>query len=336
MRPRQPASGEGQLNGFAGCYRHPDRPTGVRCVRCDRPICPQCQHPAAVGFQCPDDVRAGRQRVRSQRTVAGAPLRSGPPYVTYSLIALNVVVYLATALSAGGSLADNQRSQLFQDWQLAPAYVGYNHDFYRLLTAAFLHYGPMHILFNMVALYMIGPALERIFGWWRYLVVYLLGAFGGSVMILLFGDVFGPVVGASGAIFGLFAAALVMSKVVGFDTRSLVITIVINFVITFSIPGISKWGHIGGFVLGGLASLAMLGWTLRRRPLSPRLLPIQLAGVAALVAVLAVATVVRASAIGNQPLPVRSSSAAVTHIVDPPGENYTGVITAVESPVDNR
>jgi len=199
-----------------------------------------------------------------------------------------------------------------------------------------LHYGPMHILFNMVALYMIGPALERIFGWWRYLVVYLLGAFGGSVMILLFGDVFGPVVGASGAIFGLFAAALVMSKVVGFDTRSLVITIVINFVITFSIPGISKWGHIGGFVLGGLASLAMLGWTLRRRPLSPRLLPIQLAGVAALVAVLAVATVVRASAIGNQPLPVRSSSAAVTHIVDPPGENYTGVITAVESPVDNR
>lgn len=287
MQPTQPPAGPDPSYGFAGCYRHPDRLTGVRCVRCDRPICPECQRAASVGFQCPDDVKAGAATVRQGRTVLGAPVGSPTPYITWALIALNVAIYLMTGLGPGSSLIDNTNTELFQDWQLVPNVVGIERDYLRLVTAAFLHLGPLHLLLNMFALYVIGPPLERAMGRWRFLAVYLLGALGGSVAILLFGDVRQPVVGASGAIFGLFAAALVLSRVVGFDTRSLVITIGINFIFTFSVPGISKLGHIGGFVLGGLASLALLGWTLNRRgPVNDRLRTIQVASLAGLLAVL--------------------------------------------------
>jgi len=282
-----PYSGGDPYYGFAGCYRHPDRLTGVRCVRCDRPICPECQRPASVGFQCPDDVRAGAASVRQGRTVVGAPARTQPALVTWALIALNVLVYLITALGPGSSLIDNTNTALFRDWELVPNVVGYQHDYLRLVTAAFLHLGPLHIFLNMFALYTLGPALERVMGWWRYLAVYLLSALGGSVAILLLGDVRQPVVGASGAIFGLFAAALVLSRVVGFNTRALVITVGINFVFTFSVPGISKLGHVGGFVAGGLATLGLLGWTLgQRQPLTDRLRTVQLASLAGLLLVL--------------------------------------------------
>lgn len=351
MQPTQPPAGPDPYYGFAGCYRHPDRLTGVRCVRCDRPICPECQRPAAVGFQCPDDVKAGAATVRQGRTVLGAPVRSQIPYITYALIALNVVIYLITGLGPGSSLIDNTNTELFQDWELVPNVVGLQRDYLRLVTAAFLHLGPLHILLNMFALYVIGPPLERVMGWWRFLAVYLLGALGGSVAILLFGDVRQPVVGASGAIFGLFAAALVLSRVVGFDTRSLVITIGINFIFTFSVPGISKLGHVGGFVLGGLASLALLGWSLQRRgPLTDRLRTIQVASLAGLLAVLVALALWRTEQIRDdlyRELTGFQNTSAAAHLtwpqpgmqppralsstaVDGAGENYSGVITAVQ------
>jgi len=347
MQPTQPPADPEPNYGFAGCYRHPDRLTGVRCVRCDRPICPQCQHPAPVGFQCPDDVRAGAASIRQGRTVVGAPARTQQPYITWALIALNVAVYLLTGLGPGGSLIDNTNTTLFRDWELVPNVVGYQHDYLRLVTAAFLHLGPLHIFLNMLALYMIGPALERVMGWWRYLAVYLLAALGGSVAILLLGDVRQPVVGASGAIFGLFAAALVLSQVVGFNTRALVITIGLNFVFTFSVPGISKLGHVGGFVVGGLATLALLGWTLRpRQPLTDRLRVIQLLSLAGLLAVLAALALwrterIHADLVRELNAAPGSTSAAAFHesqpkrlpsstAVEKAGENYTDVITAVE------
>jgi membrane associated rhomboid family serine protease len=312
MQPTPPPAGPDPLYGFAGCYRHPDRHTGVRCVRCDRPICPECQRPASVGFQCPDDVRAGRATVRQGRTVVGAPANSQLPLVSYLLIGLNVLVYLITALSHGGTLIDNTGGTLFADWQLVPVLVGYNHEYLRLVTAAFLHYGPLHIALNMFALYVIGPPLERILGWWRFLVVYLLAALGGSVAILLLGDPRQPVVGASGAIFGLFAAALVLSRLVGFDTRSLLITIGINFIFTFSVPGISKLGHIGGFLIGGLATLALLGWTLQRRPYTERLRTVQLSSLAGLLVLLVLATVWRTNDLHSQVvLPTSQHSSTV-------------------------
>jgi membrane associated rhomboid family serine protease len=301
MQPTQPpAGGYGQYEQFPGCYRHPDRPTGVRCVRCNRPICPACQHPASVGFQCPDDVRAGQASIRSPRSVLGAPLNTGRPWVAYTLIALNVLAYVATAVSPGGTLADNRSSTLFSDWLLVPYYVGHQHQYLRLIEAAFLHIGPVHLAFNMFALYMIGPGLERVLGWWRFLAIYLLSALGGSAAMMVFGQVTGGVAGASGAIFGLFACALMLSRIVGFDTRSLVITIVLNFVITFSVPGISKLGHLGGFVVGGLATLAVLGWTLERGAVNRRTVQIQAAGLAALLVALLVVTMWRTADIGSQ------------------------------------
>lgn len=317
MQPTQPPAEPDPSYGFAGCYRHPDRLTGVRCVRCNRPICPECQHPASVGFQCPDDVRAGAASIRRGRTVVGAPVSSQPPYITWALITLNVVVYLVTGLGPGGSLIDNTNTALFRDWELVPNVVGYRHDYLRLVTAAFLHLGPLHIFLNMFALYMVGPALERVMGWWRYLAVYLLAALGGSVAILLLGDVRQPVVGASGAIFGLFAAALVLSQMVGFNTRALAITIGLNFVFTFSVPGISKLGHVGGFAVGGLATLALLGWRLRPvQPLTDRLRTAQLLSLAGMLVVLAALALWRTERIHDRlyrelnALPAASSTAA--------------------------
>ncbi|HET6210199.1 MAG TPA: rhomboid family intramembrane serine protease, partial [Jatrophihabitans sp.] len=110
----------------------------MRCVRCNRPICPACQHAASVGFQCPDDVRAGQASVRRGRTAVGAAVTGGPPLVTYALIGLNVVMYLLTGLSAGGTLVSNSSSTLFRDWVLWPRLVGENHEYLRLVTSAFL------------------------------------------------------------------------------------------------------------------------------------------------------------------------------------------------------
>jgi membrane associated rhomboid family serine protease len=292
--------------GFAGCYRHPDRLTGVRCVRCSRPICPQCQRPAAVGFQCPDDVRAGQATVRRARTVVGARAGAGLPAISYGLIGLNVLVYLLTAFDQGGSLVSNNDSRLFGQWVLWPRLVGQHQEYYRLITSAFLHYGPIHILLNMYALYVIGPPLEQALGRWRYLALYLLAALGGSVAVLALDSVDVGSAGASGAIFGLFAAAVVLARRVGLNSTALWITIGVNFIFTFSVPGISKLGHVGGFVLGGLVALVLVGGQLSGRGRLPSA-RLQVAGLAVLLGLLAVVAVGRTQQLHSQ---LTSGSAA--------------------------
>lgn len=300
MQPTQPPAGPEQNYGFAGCYRHPDRLTGVRCVRCNRPICPECQRAAAVGFQCPDDVKAGRASIRTARTVVGARAdAAAAPYVTYGLIAVNVIVYVLTAIGAGANFVQNN-GEVQSRLELVPYLVGLDHDYYRLITAMFVHYGPIHILFNMYALWAIGPALERAFGRWRYLAVYFIGGLGGSVACLLFQNPLGATAGASGAIFGLFAALLVLSKRVGTPATQVWIVVAINFVITFSVPNISIWGHLGGFVFGGLATFALLAWNLKQQFRLPDV-RIQLAGLAVLVLVLVGTSFVRANYLDANP-----------------------------------
>jgi len=345
-----PAPGGPELyDQFPGCYRHPDRPTGVRCIRCNRPICGECQRPGAVGFQCPDDVAAGQATIRQPRTIVGSSAYGSTPIVSYLLLGANILVYLATALAPGGNIVDNTGTTLFREWQLWPNVVGHQHEYYRMLTSAFLHIGPLHLILNMAALYMMGPGLERLLGWWRFAAVYLLGALGGSAMVLLFGDLRQAVAGASGAIFGLFAAAWILSRVSGIDTRQITITIVINFVFTISVPGISKFGHLGGFLIGGLATVALLGWTMnpsgQSSALRKRTPTAQSASLAAILAVLVILSVWRAGVIANKPeRPEISASAAVAspsviHSVENPGENYTGVIrrnwqtSAAEAPI---
>jgi membrane associated rhomboid family serine protease len=276
------------------CYRHPMRETGVRCVRCDRPICPECMRPASVGFQCPDDVKLGQVRQRTPRTVVGASTGTQYPYVTWTLVGLNVLAYIATAAGSVRGWNQNHTSHLFQSWVLVPYKVGHDGQYGRLITAAFLHYGLLHILFNMLALLMIGPFLERLLGTWRFASVYLLAALGSSVTVYAFDSRYVAVAGASGAIYGLFAAALLLVRELQLNPQWLVGTIVLNFVFTFGVPGVSKLGHIGGFVIGGLATVAIAGVPWDRHRLSTR---IQAAGLTGVFVVLVIGIVWRTAVI---------------------------------------
>lgn len=269
----------------AHCYRHPGREANVRCTRCDRPICPDCMRPASVGFHCPDDARSGARSIRATRTSVGARLRESLPYVSTAIVAANVAVYLVTGLQAHATLRNPTNSRLFFDWQLFPEAVHDQHRYYELITSAFLHLNLLHIGANMLAVVFVGPPLERLLGWWRFLLVYLLGALGGSAAIYAFGNAIAFTAGASGAVFALFGACLVLVRRLGLDMQWLVGTIVINFVITFSVPNISKLGHLGGFVTGVLAGLAIGGVPRARQRLSTSTQVGGLAGVAALVVV---------------------------------------------------
>jgi membrane associated rhomboid family serine protease len=220
--------------------------------------------PASVGFHCPDDVAEGRRTVRAPRTSVGARILDSRPYVTGTLVALNVLVYVVTATAPHATFNDpgagaTTGKGVFYKWQLVPVFVHTQHWYYELITSAFLHANLLHIFSNMLVLGYLGPALEQGMGRWRYASVYLLSAFGGGAAIYAFGTETSATVGASGAIFGLFGASVVLARKLGFNMQSLVTLVVINFVLTFSISGISKLGHIGGFVTGILAGVAIGG-----------------------------------------------------------------------------
>lgn len=227
------------------CYRHPDRQTYVRCTRCQRPICPECMRSAAVGHQCVDCVSAGAKSTRRVRTTFGGVQRSGTPVVTYGLIAANVVMFVLDMASRG----------LKRDFVLwAPAVA--SGEYYRLITSAFMHYGIAHILFNMWALYVLGPPLEQHLGRLRFGALYGLSALGGSVLVYLVAPISAATAGASGAVFGLFGATFVVARRLNLDIKWLLILIAANLVITFTVPGVSWQGHLGGLITGALIAAA--------------------------------------------------------------------------------
>ena len=231
------------------CYRHPDRVTYVRCARCNRYICAECMRDAAVGHQCVECVNAGAQSVRQVRTQFGG-VPSARPLVTYVLIAVNVAMFVLQMAVPGF-----ERALVLQSYAVADG------DLYRMLTSAFLHYGPAHILFNMWALYVVGPPLEAALGRLRFIGLYALSALGGSVLVYLLSSPAALTAGASGAIFGLFGATFVIGKRLNMDVRWVMILIAINLAFTFVIPLISSqnisWqGHIGGLVTGAAVAAA--------------------------------------------------------------------------------
>jgi membrane associated rhomboid family serine protease len=232
--------------GVPTCYRHPDRQTYVSCTRCGRPVCPECMRSAAVGHQCLDCVAAAMAATPKVRTAAGGVVRTGLPIVSYGLIAINVVVFLLA------KIAPPEQVYRLALWPVLVA----TGDWYQLVTSTFLHLGLLHLLFNMYALYILGPPLEQHLGRLRFAALYGLSALGGSVMVYLFSQANVPTVGASGAIYGLFGATFVASKKLNLDVRWLVGLIVINLVLTFSVPGISWQGHIGGLIVGSLVAAA--------------------------------------------------------------------------------
>lgn len=246
----EPAFGQvGGLNEVPVCPRHPDRPSYIRCQRCGRPACPECQRVAAVGVQCVDCVAELARATPARRTALGGRVREGAPVVTAGIIATCVVVFLLVQVAPAV-----ERALVF-----APV-IG-DVEPYRFLTTAFLHANLFHIALNMYALWIVGPYLERMLGRSRFLALYLVSALGGSVAVLLLASPdsaswFTPVVGASGAVFGTFAAILVVLRRIGRDARTILAVIVINLVLGFVVPGISWQAHLGGLLTGlGLGAL---------------------------------------------------------------------------------
>lgn len=233
------------------CPRHPDRISYVTCQRCLRPACPECQVTAAVGTQCVDCVREASKRVPSSRTVFGGKTTDGRPMVTYVLIAINVVVF---ALQM--TLRDFSDYVVYAGLYTSP-YL--EPEPWRMLTSTFAHSTTFigHIAFNMYALYICGRVLEPMLGRLRFLALYLASGLGGSVAVLLITDPRVPVLGASGAVFGLFAAMFVLLRARGVQTMQIVILIAINLAIGFIIPGIAWEAHVGGLVVGAATAAVM-------------------------------------------------------------------------------
>lgn len=276
MNP-QPSSPPAQV-----CVRHTDRPTGLACTRCGRPACPECLRPASVGQHCVDCVRADQRSTRKVRTASGAvATRSATPFVTYTLIALNVVVYAITAAQSRSLMANQRGSALFIDWVMYPPAVAAG-EWLRVLGSGFLHYGLIHLLLNMFALYVVGRDIELVLGRARYLAVYLISLLGGSAAVMLLAQN-SLTAGASGAVYGLFGAVTVILIRLRQNPNTMLILIGINVFISFSLPGISLWGHLGGLAAGTLATLGVMflpEWLRARTPEQARTI-----GVIALVVV---------------------------------------------------
>jgi membrane associated rhomboid family serine protease len=239
--------------------------------------------PAAVGFQCPDDVADGRREQRPLRTVFGGRQTGGRPYVTMIFLAINILAFVAQGFPVSSNTAPNHFTNDYVAFNFDIAAL---HQYYRLLTGAFLHIAIWHIAVNMLVLLMVGPALEVMLGRVRYIALYLLSAVGGNVLAYLLKGPAYASLGASGAIFGLFAAYWVLARKVRADTSAMTGTIVLNLIISVTFPGISLYGHLGGLITGALVGAAY-AFT------PPRRWPLQLAGVVAVAVLLVVATVVR-------------------------------------------
>jgi membrane associated rhomboid family serine protease len=236
------------------CYRHPDRETGVTCSECGRPICPDCMVFAPVGIRCPDHSGQPQGAAKVSTRVRRASYEGTGAIVTKALVAINVGIYLL-ALGMGGNV-NGTGNEIYNNGVLAAPFVDQG-DWWRLITAAFLHYGPLHLLLNMLALWWFGSAVEMVLGRGRYLLLYVVSGLAGSAGALIF-DPNALTVGASGAIFGILGAAFVLERqgtyVLGGGALSI---IVLNVVFTFAIPGISIGGHLGGLVGGILGTLAL-------------------------------------------------------------------------------
>ncbi len=231
------------------CYRHPDRQSYILCQRCGRTICPNCQTQAAVGVHCPECLKEARGSApRTKPAILTAVRSTNTPLVTWAIIALCVVIYILQILP---------NSTVTQTLLYYPPFT--YAEPWRMITALFVHSqnSPFHILFNMYSLFVFGPILERQLGRLRFLALYLISGFGGSVAVLLISPQ-SAVVGASGAIFGLLGAYFVIQRRLGGNNVQLVIVIGLNLVIGFVIPGIAWVAHVGGLIAGAAVALVYL------------------------------------------------------------------------------
>lgn len=299
--PTPPPAESTPGTGVPTCYRHPGRETYISCQRCGRPICPDCMNEAAVGFQCPECVAEGRRTQRSARTPYGGALRQGRPLVTMTILAINLVLFLLVqvtggadsqlvywlsehargvcAASSGGGYFPQATGQQLCD-TVGGTWVPGVADgaIWQLVTSMFLQVQILHFAFNMLALYVLGPQLETVLGRARFLALYLLAGLTGSAFVYWLTGVSTPTLGASGAIFGLMAALLVIAHRIGADYQQILMWIGLNVVITVIGAGYISWqGHLGGFV-GGLVVSGILAYA----PRGTHRTLVQVAGMSAL------------------------------------------------------
>jgi membrane associated rhomboid family serine protease len=266
---------------------------------------------ASVGHQCPECVADGRRTQRQVRTAFGGSAAGAAGYVTIGLIVINVLVAIATYISAGSANALGgggfggliggstplhqwgaltlQMTEPVPDTNLVRVVPGgvIDGEYYRLFTAMFLHYGILHLLMNMWALWVLGRSLEAVLGPVRFLALYLVAGLGGSVAALAFQNPIAQSAGASGAIFGLFAALIIVLRRMGRSIAGVVPVLVINLIFTISVPGIAIAAHLGGMIVGGIVAAGLAYAPRQMRT------PVQVATVAATVLILAAFTVLR-------------------------------------------
>ncbi|MFJ7151114.1 rhomboid family intramembrane serine protease [Streptomyces sp. NPDC100445] len=266
------AAGSAQDAGSAAvCYRHPDRETGVRCTRCERPICPECMVSASVGFQCPECARGGSgtghaPRASRPRTLAGGAVTSDPRLLTKILIGINLAVFVA--VQADRSLLEHL--VLIGQWPprpFTPTMGVADGEWYRFVTSMFAHEQYWHIGFNMLSLWWVGGPLEAALGRARYLAVYFVSGLAGGALTYLIASPTTASLGASGAIFGLFGATAVLMRRLNYDMRPVIAMLAINLVFTFGFGNIAWQAHIGGLVAGVVTGFAMVHAPRERRAL---------------------------------------------------------------------
>lgn len=250
--------------GAVTCYRHPDRVAGVGCQRCGRPICPQCMVQAQVGFQCPECAHSRPQQIVHGPAAFGS--RSADIVVGKVLIAINVAVYVLTVLVGGST---SPRGWVFENGVTWGPGVAHG-EWWRLVTGAFMHGSPLHLLMNMFLLYLLARELEPVLGHLRFGLVYGVSLFGGAVGVMIVSPM-DPTLGASGAIFGLMGAMIVLQLRARQNPWSsgIVGLVLLNLVLTFAVPGISVGGHVGGLLAGAVAGLIV---SPRRAPAQEALL----------------------------------------------------------------
>ncbi|MFI8003870.1 rhomboid family intramembrane serine protease [Streptomyces sp. NPDC086010] len=273
QQPPEGQDGSAAAGGPPTCYRHPERETGIRCTRCERPICPDCMIGASVGFQCPECVRQGsgtghHPAAARPRTLAGGGVAADPRLITKILIALNLIVFVV--VWARPEFLDDLL--LFGRATTDDPSAGYEGvaegQWYRLVTSMFLHVEVWHIAFNMLGLWWLGGPLEAALGRVRYLALYLLsGLAGGALTYLIAGPAQGSL-GASGAVFGLLGATAVLMRRMNYDLRPVIALLVVNLIFTFNPWGRIAWqAHVGGLVAGALIAIAMIHAPRERRNL---------------------------------------------------------------------
>jgi membrane associated rhomboid family serine protease len=236
------------------CYRHPRNETAVSCSNCGRPICTDCMVFSAVGIKCPECAGQPTGPKRAATRVRAAASEGTGFSVTNALIVTNLAVYLVQA--SGGGTFTNPAGEIFQKGYLRAYEVGAG-EWWRLITYGFLHGSPIHILFNMLMLWWFGRALEALLGRGRFLAVYFLSILAGAAGALLLSPT-NPTIGASGAVFGILGAGLVLERNrINVFGGSALFVVIFNLAFSFTVSYISIGSHIGGLIGGALTVLVL-------------------------------------------------------------------------------